>query len=165
MRGFEIISRLDADADDVWRFVTSPEGINEELSPWLRMTMPGPMRGRGVADVPVGVPLGRSWLLLFGVLPVEYDAISLDSLEPGAFRERSSMATLRSWRHDRRVRPCEGGCEVTDRLGWQARLPGSGGVAAQIVAALFRHRHRRLRARFGGEILRAEALDSYGLET
>ncbi len=34
------VSRLAAPAADVWRWVTTPDGINDELRPWLRMTIP-----------------------------------------------------------------------------------------------------------------------------
>jgi hypothetical protein len=139
----------------VWRRALTPEGINDELHPWLRMTMPRALRGKTIDDVPLGEPLGRSWILLFGVLPVDYDDLSLAERGPGfRFLERSSLASMRGWQHERAVEAAGAGCEITDRLTFELRrplaaIPGSAAAARAIVAWLFRHRHRRLAAFFG----------------
>ena len=120
----EISTRLPAPAADVWARAVGEEGINDELRPMLRMTMPAALRGRTIDDVPTGERLGRSWILLGGVLPVDYDDLRLAELEPGRrFQERSSMAALRVWTHERKVEPHgDGACVVTDRLGWEPRV-------------------------------------------
>lgn len=129
------------------------EGINDELSPILRMTMPARLRGRTIDDVAVGEPLGRSWLLLGRLLPVDFDDIRLAELEPGRrFLERSQTLAFAVWEHERVVEAEGGGnCRVSDRLGFELRralrrVPGMAPLAAAIVGALFTHRHRRLRA-------------------
>jgi hypothetical protein len=135
----------------MWERATSPDGINDELRPWLRMTVPSGREGMTIADAPLGERIGRSWIRLFGVVPVEYDDLCLVELEPGRrFLERSSMATLSVWQHERIVEPIdERTSRVTDRLGFELRrplalIPGSARLVAAIVAALFGHRHRRL---------------------
>ena len=97
------------------------------------------------------MPLGRSWILLAGVLPVDYDDLCLAELEPGRrFLERSSTLSFSLWQHERVVEPeSEATCRVTDLLGFElqrgvAWIPGSARVAAAIVGLIFRHRHRRL---------------------
>ena len=150
-------SLLPRAAAEVWARAVTPEGINDELSPILRMTVPAGLRGRTVDDVEVGVGLGRSWILLGRLLPVDYDDLCLVELEPGRrFRERSRTLTFGVWEHERVVEP-EGdrSCRVTDRLGFElkqplARLPGAAALARAIVGFLFRHRHRRL-ARWAGD--------------
>ena len=138
-------------AADVWARVVSQEGINHELSPILRMTMPRELRSKTIDDVEVGVPLGRSWILLGRVVPIDYDDLRLAELEPGRrFLERSKTATFDPWQHERTVEPVDGrSCRVTDRLGfelkpWVAWIPGSARIATAIVRFLFRHRHGRL---------------------
>jgi hypothetical protein len=138
-------------AAQVWARAVTEEGINAELAPILRMTMPPGLRGRTVDDVEVGVPLGRSWILLGGLLPVDYDDLCLAELEPGRrFLERSSTLAFRVWQHERVVEPeGAGSCRVTDALGIELRpaiawIPGAELLAATIVGALFHHRHRRL---------------------
>ena len=151
MEAVEQTSVLPGHADLVWRRAITEEGINYELRPILRMTMPAPLRGQTIDDVEVGVPLGRSWILLFGLIPVDYDDLFLAELGPGnRFLERSSMLSMRVWQHERSVEPVDAGsCRVTDRLSFELRrplawIPGSARLARTIVAALFRHRHRRL---------------------
>ena len=148
------ISRVTAPAAEVWGRVTSPEGINEEMRPWMRMTMPRALAGRTIADVEPG-PLGRSWILLFGVLPIDYDDLGLAELEPGRrFLERSTMLSMRRWEHERTVEPAgEGACEVSDRVAFALRRPlaavGLTRPVAALIGRFFAHRHRRLQRRFG----------------
>jgi hypothetical protein len=148
---FRIASALAAEPAAVWKRATSAEGINAELGPLLRMTVPRGLESLDLDGLEPG-PLGRSWLLLFGVLPVDYDEIGLARIEPGrGFLERSSMLSMRLWEHERTIEPGADGCAlIADRLAWEPRLPLPGRLALPVVAALFRHRHRRLRRHFGG---------------
>jgi hypothetical protein len=96
--------------------------------------------------------LGRSWILLFGVLPVDYDDLGLERIDPGrGFLERSTMLSQRLWEHERTIEPlADGGCTVSDRVAWEPRLPLPGRLLRPLFGAFFRHRHRRLRRHFGG---------------
>ncbi|MFZ2530227.1 MAG: hypothetical protein WAX14_21670 [Rhodococcus sp. (in: high G+C Gram-positive bacteria)] len=148
-------SIIPAAVAEVWARVTDPAGINHELNPILTMCTPRKARGLTIDRVPIGEPLGRAALLLFGVLPVEYDALTIAEVEPGRrFHEKSTMATMRRWEHERTLTP-EGTARtrVHDRLTMElraplARLPHSDGLARQIVTRLFDHRHRRLALHF-----------------
>ena len=149
----EQVSVVSAPASAVWERVITEEGINHELGPWLRMTMPPGLHGATIDDVAVGQPLGRSWLLALRVLPVDYDDLCLVELEPGQrFLERSSMLSMSMWQHERVVEAAgDGATRVTDRLSFELRrlpavIPGSGRLAAWLVTRLFAHRHRRLAA-------------------
>jgi ligand-binding SRPBCC domain-containing protein len=147
----EQISVIGRPAAEVWQRAVSEEGINDELAPILRMTMPPDLRGKTVDTVEVGVPLGRSWILLGRVLPVDYDDLFLAELDPGRrFLERSRTLSFAVWQHERTVEPSgERSCRVTDRLGFELKrgvawIPGMARLAKAVVAFLFRHRHRRL---------------------
>ena len=138
-------------AAEVWERAVSEEGINHELAPILRMTMPSALRGKTIDDVEVGVPLGRAWILLGRALPVDYDDLCLAELEPGRrFLERSRTLSFAVWQHERIVEPIdERSCRVTDRLGFELKggmawIPGAARLARAVVGFLFRHRHRRL---------------------
>lgn len=139
-------SELDADAEKIWARITDPAGINDELRPLMRMTVPAGARDFGLDDPEPG-RIGRSWLLLFGFLPFDYDDIAIVRLEPGqSFLERSSMLSMRLWEHERTLAPLEAGrCRVTDRVAWESRLPLPGAWFRPLVLAIFNHRHRRLR--------------------
>jgi ligand-binding SRPBCC domain-containing protein len=154
MEGFAVRTRVSASADLVWRRVTTPEGINDELAPVMRMTMPAAMRGKSLADVSPGAHLGRSWLLLFGLVPFDYDDLFIAELEPGHFLERSSMLSMRVWEHERTITAEGDGCMVSDRIGFELRsplirIPGLAGALRAMVERLFRHRHRRIVRHFG----------------
>lgn len=147
-------SDLRVGADAAWAAATDPDGINYEMRPLARMTMPRRLRGRAIDDFPVGTTVGRCWVLLFGVIPVDYDDLCVAELEPPRrFLERSEMAMLSVWEHERTIEPLPGGgCRVTDRLGFElrplpARVPGSARLARAIAGGFFSHRHRRLRKR------------------
>jgi hypothetical protein len=144
----EQTTEVAAPANVVWERAVSPEGINHELAPRLRMTMPRGLRDATIDDVAVGEPLGRAWILLFGFLPVDYDDLALAELEPGhRFLERSSLLSLRVWQHERIVEALgDGSCRLTDRLTFEPRIPGTHGIARRIVAFLFRRRHARMAA-------------------
>jgi ligand-binding SRPBCC domain-containing protein len=146
---FEIRSHLAAPYEDVWGRVASFEGINDELGPWLRMTAPREARNAGLSAVPLGKPWFRSWLLLFGVVPVDYDHLCILSLEDGRFVEESTMLSAHRWRHERTVKPVDGGCVVEDRVSWHPRTRLLGMLLGFLVPRVFAHRHAVLRRRFG----------------
>jgi ligand-binding SRPBCC domain-containing protein len=125
------------------------EGVNDELRPWLRMTVPG--GDFDLNTVEIGKPIGRSWVLFLGLIPIDYDEINLEEIDEGrGFVERSRMLSQRSWEHIRTIRPVDGGAVVTDAVAWEPRLPIPGAAMRPLFRAIFGHRHRRLRRRFGG---------------
>jgi hypothetical protein len=143
--------RLGSPAATVWERAVTFEGVNDEFRPLLRMTKPRGMEGATIADLEPGVPVGRSWLLLGGLIPVDWDDLCLAEVEPPRrFLERSSMATMTRWEHERVIEPAGNGESVlTDSLTFELRrplrwVPGVDAVSARIVRALFGHRHRRL---------------------
>jgi ligand-binding SRPBCC domain-containing protein len=144
-------SRVPAPAEAVWARVTSIEGVNHELGPWLRMTVPRRARGLSLDALEPGRPAGRSWVLLGGVLPVDYDEVTIVERGPGLrFLERSPMGSMRFWQHERTVTPRgPGECEVEDRLTFEPRLSIASRPARGLVARIFAHRHRRLASWFG----------------
>jgi ligand-binding SRPBCC domain-containing protein len=150
---FEIASVLDAAPSEVWARVTTPEGINHELMPLLRMTVPRYLRTIDADTIPIGQKAFRSWVFLFGVIPFDYDDLTIVRLDPGkGFLEQSTMLSQRSWEHERTLEPVAEGTRVTDRLRFEPRFP-PGRLHRAFVVRIFRHRHRRLRRYFGGDPL------------
>lgn len=148
--GIEVSSILGSDAEDVWQAAIRFDGINEELMPLLRMTSPRSWRGRTVEDVEPGSRPFRSWLLLFGVLPIDYDDLGIAEVGPGRrFLERSQMLSSSTWEHERSIVALgPGTCRVTDRVRFVPRWRVLGPFLSWFVPRLFAHRHRRLRRRF-----------------
>jgi ligand-binding SRPBCC domain-containing protein len=144
-------SRLDAAPADVWAWITTWAGINDELRPWLRMTAPRLVRERGLAELVVGERLCRSWILALGVIPIDYDDITVVRVDEGrGFLERSPMLSQSLWEHERTLEPADSRCLITDRVRYQPRGPIPARALRPVLAAIFRHRHRRLRRHFGG---------------
>jgi hypothetical protein len=146
----ELSSLLNARADQVWSEVTSFRGINAELMPILKMTAPRDWKERTLEQVRPGQDLFRSWLLLFGVVPIDYDDLGIAEVGPGyRFLERSQMLSAALWEHERLVEEVTAGsCRVTDRVRFAPRWTPFGPLLCWFVPRLFAHRHRRLRVRF-----------------
>lgn len=149
---FSYASDIAAPAVDVWERVVTPEGINDEMAPWMTMSVPRGADGIAIDSVEVGRPVGRAWLRLFGLVPFDYDYLTVAHLEPGRrFREESTMLSMRAWTHDRTVEPvAEDTARVTDVVTFRPRLTmvPAGPLLRRILAAFFGHRHRRLAAHF-----------------
>ncbi|MDH6282552.1 hypothetical protein [Prescottella agglutinans] len=143
-------SVVDAPAERVWARVVSPEGINDEMRPWMTMSIPRGLGPVTIDSVPIGVPLGRAWLRLFGVVPFDYDALTIAELEPGQrFHEKSTMLSMRRWEHERTVTSSgDARAVVHDRVTFESRLSILTPVLAVIVRSFFAHRHRRLARHF-----------------
>jgi len=150
-REFSVSSTLAASSEVLWRHATSPAGVNRELRPLLRMTFP-PDTSSIVEGWQPGRRLFRSWLLLGGVLPLEYDDLTLVELEPGRrFLERSALLSQRMWEHERTIDPLPSGCRVIDRIRFTPRIALLAALYGWVFRAVFRLRHRNLRRTFGSE--------------
>ena len=151
MLTFSQTSQVPITPERAWQHATSFEGINHELMPLMRMTAPRHIHALDPDSIVLGQKLFRSWVLLFGLIPFEYDDLTIIELEPGRrFLERSPMMSMKLWQHERIVEPDgQGGSTVTDNLTFEPRFTFMRPLARRIIAFQFRHRHSRLRARFG----------------
>lgn len=146
-------SRLAVSPDVLWQQARSMAGVNAELGPWLRMSFP-PEQAVLVVKAP-GQRLFSSWLQVFALIPIDRHHLALDAVydDPGAgtfgFDERSSSWTQRVWIHRRRIVQLEGGCCVIDTLQFEPRVEAAARLLRSVITWVFRHRHGRLRARFG----------------
>lgn len=123
-------------------------GVNAELGPWLRMSVPEAARERSLADAPLGQVAFHSWLLVLGLLPFDRHALCIVSIAPGrGFHERSSSWLQRVWEHERTLVPLgPRATELVDRVRFEPRVARAAPLVRPLVAAVFRHRHARLRA-------------------
>ena len=141
-------SNLNASQETVWSWAVSVDGILTELRPLARMTVPKDIESILDVDVELGQPIAQSWLLLFGVIPIDRIDLTLIELEAGAsFVEQSPMTMMRLWRHERTVETISGGARLSDILTFEGRF--GNGLAKWFVNRLFTHRHQVLRRQFG----------------
>lgn len=145
-------SELDAPIASVWEIVGTMKGVNEELAPWLYMTAPPEASNLRIEDAPLGRPVFASWVLLRGMLPIDRHHFMLAHVEAGrGFVEDSASWSQRRWEHQRHLEPRTArACSLTDRLTFTPRVAAFGPLLERVIGAIFRHRHQRLRERFGG---------------
>ena len=149
LQTFTISSSLCIAPDDFWSRMTMAS-VNSELAPFVQMTSAPQWNVRALGDWPTGQVLFRSIILLFGVLPVDIHKLKLDHIDPGrGFLERSSSWTYSLWQHERTTTKTNDGCTVTDTVSFQGRIPLLEHLLLPIYRAAFRHRHTRLKIRFG----------------
>jgi ligand-binding SRPBCC domain-containing protein len=146
---------LAAPAERVWAGAVDPDGINQELGPWVSMSMPKDLKpGMTIDDIELAVTVGRSWIRLARI-PMDYDDLCLVERGPGLrFLERSKLGSARVWEHEREVLATgDATCAIADRLAIELRSPlraiGGGRMAPRVIRALFTHRHKRLVERWG----------------
>ncbi len=143
-------STLRGTREEIFRAITSAEGIADEMRPYLLFSMPKGIRSLGDLDFRPGEVLYRTHIWLFGVLPIGRFDVTLLELSPNeGFVEQSPMAGMRLWRHERRLEDgaSEGEVVLRDDLRFEPLFAAS--VTKRFVEALFRHRHQVLRRRFG----------------
>jgi hypothetical protein len=141
-------SRLASDADAVWAHARTMEGVNAELAPWVRMSVPRAARGRTLEAAPIGREAFVSVMFAFGVVPFDLHHLILVEVNERGFVEESWSWMQQRWRHERSIVEVAGGCELVDRITAEPRLP-VGPIARRVIGRLFDGRHRVLRARFG----------------
>jgi ligand-binding SRPBCC domain-containing protein len=145
-----VTSRVRAPVAAVWEHATTMAGVNLELMPLVRMTVPASARGKTLSDVELGSVAFHSVLLAFGVVPFDRHALCLVRVDANrGFQERSTSLLQKRWDHDRTLAADGEGTLVTDQVTFAPRI-GPAKPVAPIIRAIFRHRHKRLAQRFGG---------------
>lgn len=145
-------SKLHACAENVWEWITSIKGIRAEMWPFFLMTAPKGVQSLSNVRVTPGVRMFRSYVFLFGVLPIDYSDMTLLELKDGqGFVEQSPMGSMRLWRHERRIVPCPSDSNailLVDQLTFQPRMAKR--LVGWFIRRVFIHRHNVLKANFGG---------------
>jgi hypothetical protein len=146
---FAVSSDLELGPEDVSGLLTM-KGVNRELGPFVRMTAPPEWSDRAIFEWPTGQVLFSSWILLFGIVPVDRHAFCLQNVDRRrGFAEASSSWINRVWRHHRTFDNDGAFYRVTDTVEFQCRLPLLTCVLAPVYRFVFEHRHRVLRSYFG----------------
>ncbi len=123
------------------------EGVNRELSPLIRMTVPPAWSGKAISEWPTGKMLFSSWILLFGILPVDRHNFMMQCVDhQRGFAESSSSWINKLWRHRREIDSCGTSYRVVDSVEFQCRLPLLECILGPVYRFVFRHRHQVLRS-------------------
>jgi ligand-binding SRPBCC domain-containing protein len=136
-------SKLRAPAERVWEWITSIEGISAEMWPFFRMTTPKGIRSLRDLQIRPGARMFRSYVFLFGVLPIDYSDMTLLELNAGqGFIEQSPMGSMKLWRHERRIVPCPtdpSAVLLIDQLTFSPRMAKR--LVGWFIRRVFIHRH------------------------
>ena len=148
---FRLKTNVAANPNSVWQHMTSIAGVNREFFPLLKMTGSRKYQRLDDHSEMLGKQLFRSWILLFGIVPVEYDDLCIIELVPGKkFVEASSMLMQKKWRHERSIEALpDFGSTIEDHICFEARFPILAPISYPIILALFKYRHFRLQQILG----------------
>lgn len=145
-------SKLDAPKERVWEWITSIKGIRAEMWPFFIMTVPKGVRFLSDIKITLGTRMFRSYVFLFGLLPIDYSDMTLLELNIGnGFIEQSPMGSMKLWRHERQITPDTSDSSkviLIDQLTFQPRMAKR--FVGWFIRRVFIHRHNVLRANLGG---------------
>ena len=145
-------SKLLARRERIWEWITSVKGISAEMWPFFRMTSPKSVQSLADVQLQPGVRMFRSYIFLFGVLPIDYSDMTLLELTPGVgFIEQSPMGSMKLWRHERHIAPCPsepGVFLLVDQLTFHPRMARR--LVGWFICRVFTHRHKVLRENLDG---------------
>ena len=149
-REIEIQSDLIQSLEYVWDSINTFNFVNYELSPIMKMTTPNEFRNKKLEEFPINTTVFRSWILLFGVIPIDYSDVRLVYVKRTiGFEERSEMFSSKEWNHRRTLISTKYGCRLVDRIRFNPRNQIVGIFIFVLIKILFFNRHKRLRKKFG----------------
>jgi hypothetical protein len=147
--GFKIESKLKGDWEEISTHLLSMDGVNDELSPLVKMTAPSKWSKRRLTDWPLDAELFVSTILLFGLIPVDLHRFKLIDVSDYGFREVSSSLTNKVWHHRRTIAAQGAYCLVRDEVAFVPRVASLAAVMKRVYKMVFGHRHKRLEAKYG----------------
>jgi ligand-binding SRPBCC domain-containing protein len=87
--------------------------------------------------------------LLFGFIPIDIHHIHFKQLLENGFKESSNSILMKEWSHNRVIENLKQGCLLIDEISFSTRIPFLGAIIKPIYLLVFRHRHERLKMKFG----------------
>jgi hypothetical protein len=124
---FSICSQLKARPEAVWNSVSTMRGVNAELWPMVRMTVPEGMEDVSISAMPLGQPAFKSRILILGFIPFDVHELTLLRVKPEReFYEHSRSLVMRDWIHERTIQPKMTGCEIVDQIRFTPKIAALG---------------------------------------
>lgn len=149
MPSFEIVSVLEVKADRLAKDVLTMEGVNYELSPWLQMSAPEEWQTKPIKHWPINREIFKSWIRLFGFIPVDLHVFKLIETSEKGIKECSSSIINKYWKHDRTILKLDAVSTVRDSLEFHPRLYFLRFILKPLYKSVFIHRHYRLKQKYG----------------
>jgi len=147
--GFSIETLIDTDKQRLWQHITQMKNVNAELMPFVKMTYPKDKSEIGNNDVPLDEILFKSYILLFGFIPIDIHYLKLDKIDFGnAFYENSTTFTHKYWKHTRTLTAQGNKTLVRDEVHFLPRFAPLGNVMLPVIKRVFENRHEKLKKNF-----------------
>ncbi|WP_438466697.1 hypothetical protein [Marinomonas sp. PE14-40] len=148
MFSFQVETLLDEDirGEDL----LTMQSVNYELHPIVKMTSPIAFKTKNLQFWPINVEAFTSVILLFCFVPVDRHKFKLVRADETGFEESSTTIFHKEWRHCRSIKHLDSNSLVTDTLTFVPKLKFIGHLTLPIYRSLFRYRHKRLAAKYGG---------------
>ncbi|AZZ36921.1 hypothetical protein CIK05_09000 [Bdellovibrio sp. qaytius] len=139
-------STVNASIDQVWQSITSLQGLTSEMMPLMRLTAPKGFKN--LSDIYPRQKDIKSYVLLFGVFPIDTTDLHLKSLTVHkGFIEESNMASMNYWRHERKLTQLSASqVSIVDELTFEPRRFTK--ISVYIIKKFFEHRHKNLKKLF-----------------
>jgi hypothetical protein len=141
--------RLNVDKEHFIKSQFNFRGVNYELNPLFHMTAPTEWKDRLLTEAPVNEKLFSSVILLFGFIPIDLHHLHFKQILKNGFKESSNSLLMREWNHNRTIETSKQGSILTDEISFSTRVPFLSAIIKPIYLLVFRHRHERLKKKFG----------------
>jgi hypothetical protein len=150
MPKFEIETPLAVSPEQLSTDLLSMAGVNDELSPLLKMTAPQQWIEKPIFQWPVNIPLFSSTILLFGFIPIDVHRFKFTSVNTMGFKESSSTLFNSLWQHERSIlSDGDGdGATIKDVVYYRSKLAVLGGLFKPVYRWIFIHRHKRIKFKY-----------------
>jgi len=149
MQSFKNVIKLNAKKNQIIKSQINFKGVNYELKPIVYMTTPKEWENRSLIEAPVNKNILSSVILLFGLIPIDIHHLCFAQIFENGFRETSSSILMKHWNHNRKIDSCEQGSILIDEISFKTRLPFLDFILKPIYDYIFKHRHKRLKTKFG----------------
>lgn len=119
-------------------------GVNYELSPILKMSVPEKWATTSISDWPINEELFSSKVLFFGFIPIDLHSFTFLFVNTSGFKESSKTLINSVWSHERTISNNGSGAIVSDVIYFKSKLGFLGYLFKPVSQAIFAHRHKRL---------------------
>ena len=148
MPKFEMETSLAVSPDQLASDLLLMSGVNYELSPLLKMSVPQTWAAKPISDWPVNNNIFSSTILLFGFIPIDLHRFKFLSVHGMGFKESSKTLLNSLWSHQRTISSNGSGAKVTDVVYYKSKLGFLGYLFKPLYQSIFAHRHKRLKSKY-----------------
>lgn len=103
MPRFEIESQLAVDSNNLAQDSLTMSGVNYELGPFLKMSVPDLWQSKSITEWPTKQSLFSSNILLFGFIPIDRHYFKFKTIDSFGFNESSKSLMNSLWSHERLI--------------------------------------------------------------